>query len=75
MKFIDPDGTLVCYGVRIYTNGEPHNYALTVQGTGGLMNVPVLPAPFDDECTCPTWGNPSWPHRHGCPAHRPVVNE
>jgi len=21
----------------------------------------------DEGCTCPTWGNPSWPHRHGCP--------
>lgn len=19
-------------------------------------------------CTCPAWGNPSWPHRYGCPA-------
>lgn len=19
-------------------------------------------------CTCPPWGNPSWPHRYGCPA-------
>lgn len=18
-------------------------------------------------CTCPSWGNPNWPHRHGCP--------
>lgn len=18
-------------------------------------------------CTCPAWGNPSWPHQHGCP--------
>ena len=25
-------------------------------------------------CTCPSWGNPSWPHRHGCPADdRPPV--
>lgn len=22
----------------------------------------------DPHCTCPQWGNPSWPHRHGCPA-------
>jgi hypothetical protein len=49
MKFMEPDGTLICYGVRIFVNGEPRNYALTVQGTAPLLNFPALPAPWNGE--------------------------
>lgn len=35
--------------------------AALVAIAGALTAKPV-------ECTCPPWGNPNWPHRHGCPA-------
>lgn len=32
-------------------------------------SIPWPPeADNDYDCTCPSWGNPNWPHRHGCPA-------
>lgn len=32
---------------------------------------------WEPGCTCPRWGNPNWPHRHGCPAHtwEPLARE
>lgn len=31
----------------------------------GLPRIDMPLAAYS--CTCPSWGNPSWPHRHGCP--------
>jgi hypothetical protein len=28
----------------------------------------ILQERYGEACTCPSWGNPNWPHRHGCPA-------
>ena len=30
--------------------------------------VKLLPVTVRPHCTCPTWGNANWPHRHDCPA-------
>jgi hypothetical protein len=37
---------------------------------GEVMCGPAGPGPR--VCTCPSWGNPYWPHRHNCPA---VLND
>jgi hypothetical protein len=32
------------------------------------FGLPTIDMTFaSDSCTCPSWGNPNWPHRHGCP--------
>jgi hypothetical protein len=41
-------------------------------GVRGLLQERCVPGllqeRFGEACTCPSWGNPNWPHRHGCPA-------
>lgn len=32
-----------------------------------LADVEAEQEVTEPECTCPEWGNPNWPHRHGCP--------
>jgi hypothetical protein len=36
IRFMEPDGSLICYGVLIYPHGEPHNYALEIKGPAPL---------------------------------------
>jgi len=50
LYFKEPDGSLICYGVRIFVNGEPRNYALVMQGgKRQILDFPVLPAPWNGE--------------------------